>query len=67
VTGHLWSTYQCTDYKQHDECLRCDAKRVRGVNTNWKWHNWRRGPTCMGAVALDMSAAEKRLMARGRE
>ncbi len=60
MTGHEWSTYICNDHRQQDECLRCDAKRTRGVNSNWKWHYWRRGPTCMATI--DPSLAERAVM-----
>lgn len=49
MSQHEWSTYQRTDDKQHDECLRCDARRVRGTNSDWKWRYWRRSSeTCTG-------------------
>ena len=65
MSQHSWSTYQCTDDKQRDECLRCDAKRIRGVNSGWKWHYRRGGSTCTGTI--DMSPKERVLMAEGRE
>lgn len=63
--SHEWSTYQCTMSKQRDECLRCDALRVRGINGDWKWHYRHGGETCTGAH--DPSPKERALAARGRE
>ena len=63
MSQHEWSTYQCTDYKWHDECLLCGAKRFCGDSSGWKWHYVLLGETCTGALASDMSAA----VVRGRE
>ena len=62
---HVWSTYHCSDHSQRDECLDCNAERVRGGNSNWKWRYVKGDDTC--AVPQDLSAAEKRLAVRGRE
>lgn len=65
MTAHEWSTYVCTDHRQHDECERCDALRWKSANTDWQWHYRRGGQTC--EPVEDLSAAEKRLAVRGRE
>ena len=54
--SHEWSTYGCSDSRQQDECLRCDATRAKGVNSGWKWHFKRGGQTCAGA---EPDAAER--------
>ena len=61
--NHEWSTYGCSDYRQQDECLRCDAKRIKGVNSNWKWHYERGGATCEPVI----DPAERAVMKWGRE
>ena len=63
--SHEWSTYGCSDSRQQDECLRCDAKRVRGVNNDWQWRYVKGDDVC--AVPQDLSQTEKLLAVRGRE
>ena len=66
MTDHTWRTYQCTDDKQHDECLHCPARRIRGVNTKWAWRYTVLGEkTCTGAH--DPSPKERALMVEGTE
>ena len=65
MTDHVWSTYQRTDDKQHDECRYCDALRWKGDNTNWSWQYNHGGQTCAGAD--DPSPQERRVIAEGRD
>ncbi len=63
--SHDWQTYKSTDFHRHDECRDCDALRVRGVNSNWRWHYRHGGETCTGQG--DSSPAERALAMEGRE
>lgn len=65
MTEHSWETTRCSRYVQRDECLRCDAKRARGVNSNWRWHFTQGGQTC--TPQIDPSPAERAVMTEGRE
>ena len=65
MTAHDWSTYGCNDHRQQDECLQCDARRVKGVNSNWKWHYTRGGATCKPVI--DPNAAERAVMMGRRD
>jgi hypothetical protein len=62
---HVWSTYHCSDSSQREECLRCDAKKARGVNSNWRWHFTQGGQTC--TLQIDPSPAERAVMTEGRD
>lgn len=63
---HEWSTSRRTDDKQHDECRRCPARRIRGVNTKWEWRYTVLGEkTCAGAH--DPSPKERQVIAERRE
>ncbi len=65
MSAHDWSTYTVTDFHQHDECLRCDALRWKGANTNWNFHYRVGGETCPGTG--DTSPDERALAMEGRE
>ena len=65
MTEHSWSTYGCSEHRQHDECLRCDALRWKSANTGGQWHYRRGGETC--EPQIDPSPAERAVMLEGRE
>ena len=74
MTAHDWSTYSCNDYRQQDECLRCDARRVRGVNSKWLWQYRRTGKGAKWEwhdfdcePVIDPSPQERAVMAEGRD